>query len=159
MKSSCFPSPIAINNYLFHFVTSINHAVCVPTQSATQQWPMFLLFPSSLVNSFYLFAFMFQSFIKSVGLAPLDAYVEPRISIGNAVADREYSTGHFRIQLDAEKLALFIRNEKGRVIWKCNCMIYIGSLCARNLTRCITFSLAQLAFSIIQCRCRRDCGR
>ncbi|KAI9323143.1 glycosyl hydrolases family 31-domain-containing protein [Dichotomocladium elegans] len=61
---------------------------------------------------------MMQSFIKSVGLAPLDAYVEPRISIGNAVPDREISTGNFSIQVDAEARALIIKNNKGRVIWK-----------------------------------------
>ncbi|KAI9269247.1 glycosyl hydrolases family 31-domain-containing protein [Phascolomyces articulosus] len=61
---------------------------------------------------------MFQSFIKSVGLAPLDSYVEPRLSIGNAVSDREFSTGHFKIQVDEEARAVFIKNNKGRLIWK-----------------------------------------
>lgn len=62
---------------------------------------------------------MLQSFIKSVGLAPLDAYVEPRISIGNAVYDRELSTGNFKVHMDAQARALIIKNSKGRVIWKC----------------------------------------
>ncbi|KAI7883691.1 hypothetical protein K492DRAFT_229502 [Lichtheimia hyalospora FSU 10163] len=61
---------------------------------------------------------MLQSFIKSVGLAPLDAYVEPRISIGNAVYDRELSTGNFTVHMDAQTRALIIKNNKGRVIWK-----------------------------------------
>ncbi|KAI9495853.1 glycosyl hydrolases family 31-domain-containing protein [Zychaea mexicana] len=61
---------------------------------------------------------MFQSFIKSMGLAPLDSYVEPRLSIGNVVLDREISTGHFTVQVDEEARAVFIRNNKGRVIWK-----------------------------------------
>lgn len=62
---------------------------------------------------------MLQSFIKSVGLAPLDAYVEPRISIGNAVYDHELSTGNFTVHMDAQARALIIKNNKGRVIWKC----------------------------------------
>ena len=54
-----------------------------------------------------------------MGLAPLDSYVEPRLSIGSAVSDREFSTAHFKIQVDEEARAVFIKNNKGRVIWKC----------------------------------------
>ncbi|KAI8146758.1 glycosyl hydrolases family 31-domain-containing protein [Fennellomyces sp. T-0311] len=61
---------------------------------------------------------MFQSFIKSVGLAPLDSYVEPRLSIGNAVSDRGFSTGHFTVQVDEEARALIIKNSKGKTLWK-----------------------------------------
>lgn len=96
-----------------------NHAVCFPTSKSPPLWRWSVFFHSFFPSYPCQPSSMFQSFIKSVGLAPLDAYVEPRISIGNAVADREYSTGHFRMHLDAEKLALFIRNGKGRVIWKC----------------------------------------
>lgn len=60
-----------------------------------------------------------DSFLKATGLASYDNYIEPRLSIGNAVPNREFSTGHFKIQVDSEALALVIRNDAGKILWKC----------------------------------------
>jgi hypothetical protein len=62
---------------------------------------------------------MWGSVLKSVGLAPADEYVPPRLVIGNAVIVQELSTGHFKIQVDAQLLSLTVQNEHGRIIWKC----------------------------------------
>ncbi|KAI9473929.1 MAG: glycosyl hydrolases family 31-domain-containing protein [Benjaminiella poitrasii] len=61
---------------------------------------------------------MWQSVLNSVGLGSPEDYVQPRLSIGSAVADQELSTGHFKIQVDAQALALTIKNAHGRIIWK-----------------------------------------
>ncbi|KAI8991603.1 glycosyl hydrolases family 31-domain-containing protein [Mycotypha africana] len=61
---------------------------------------------------------MLQSVLKSIGLAPVGDYIQPRLSIGNAVASNEFSTGHFTIQIDSEKMCLMIKNGHGRIIWK-----------------------------------------
>lgn len=62
---------------------------------------------------------MWQSVMKSVGLLPTPDYIQPRISIGNAVSYQEFSTGHFTIQVDAQALSLTVKNCNGRIIWKC----------------------------------------
>ncbi|KAL9545801.1 hypothetical protein MBANPS3_006978 [Mucor bainieri] len=56
--------------------------------------------------------------MKSVGLLPTEEYIQPRLSIGNAVSDHEFSTGHFKIQVDAQILCLTVKNVHGRIIWK-----------------------------------------
>ena len=71
---------------------------------------------------------MFQSFIKSVGLAPLDAYVEPRLSIGTAVSNRPFSPGHFTVQVDDDARALIIKNDKDKTLWKCKRSLWHCSL-------------------------------
>ncbi|ORZ02729.1 glycosyl hydrolases family 31-domain-containing protein [Syncephalastrum racemosum] len=55
---------------------------------------------------------------QSTGLASYDNYIEPRLSIGDSVPNREFSTGHFKIQVDSEALALVIRNGAGMILWK-----------------------------------------
>lgn len=62
---------------------------------------------------------MWQSVIKNIGLAPTEEYIKPRLSIGNAVSDHEFSTGHFSVQVDAQNLSLVIKNHHKRIIWKC----------------------------------------
>lgn len=62
---------------------------------------------------------MWHSMMKSVGLLPTEEYIQPRLSIGNAVADQEFSTGHFKVQVDAQALALTVKNGHGRTVWKC----------------------------------------
>lgn len=62
---------------------------------------------------------MWQSMMKNVGLLPTEEYIHPRLSIGKAVADQEFCTGHFKIQVDAQALALTVKNPHGRIIWKC----------------------------------------
>ncbi|KAF7722104.1 hypothetical protein EC973_003684 [Apophysomyces ossiformis] len=61
---------------------------------------------------------MWGSVLKTVGLAPAEAYIQPRLSIGHAVPDKPYSLGHFIVQVDAQAQALIIKNKIGRVIWK-----------------------------------------
>lgn len=60
--------------------------------------------------------------MKSVGLLPTEEYIQPRLSIGNAVSDHEFSTGHFKIKVDAQALCLTIKNVHNRIIWKCKCL-------------------------------------
>lgn len=67
---------------------------------------------------------MWQSVMKSVGLSATEEYIQPRISIGNAVANQEFSTGHFKVQVDAQALALTVKNLHGRTIWKCE-FVYV----------------------------------
>lgn len=62
---------------------------------------------------------MWQSMMKSIGLLPTEDYIQPRLSIGNAVSDQEFSTGHFKVQVDAQQLALTVKNVNERTIWKC----------------------------------------
>jgi hypothetical protein len=62
---------------------------------------------------------MWQSVLKSVGLSSPEDYIHPRLSIGPAVAYQEFSVGSFKIQVDAQALALTIKNAHGRIIWKC----------------------------------------
>ncbi|CEP11093.1 hypothetical protein [Parasitella parasitica] len=61
---------------------------------------------------------MWNSVMKNVGLLPTEDYVRPRLSIGNAVSDHEFSTGHFKIQVDAQAICLTVKNMHGRIIWK-----------------------------------------
>lgn len=56
--------------------------------------------------------------MKSVGLSSTEEYIQPRLSIGNAVANQEFSTGNFKVQVDAQALALTVKNGHGRIIWK-----------------------------------------
>jgi hypothetical protein len=63
---------------------------------------------------------MWNSVIKNLGLSSTEEYVKPRLSIGKAVAHQEFSTGHFKIQVDPEALALIVKNGNDRIIWKCN---------------------------------------
>lgn len=71
---------------------------------------------------------MWQSVMKTVGLSSPEEYIQPRLSIGNAVADQEFSTGHFKVQVDAQALALTVKNGHGRTIWKCKFWICLCSL-------------------------------
>ncbi|KAG1306054.1 hypothetical protein G6F64_007889 [Rhizopus arrhizus] len=61
---------------------------------------------------------MWNSVIKNLGLSSTEEYVKPRLSIGKAVAHQEFSTGHFKIQVDPEALALIVKNGNDRIIWK-----------------------------------------
>ena len=62
---------------------------------------------------------MWSSMMKSVGLSPIEDYVEPRLSIGNAVATQEFTIGQFKVQVDAQSMALTIKNRGGKMVWKC----------------------------------------
>lgn len=73
--------------------------------------------------------------MKSVGLLPTEEYIQPRLSIGNAVSDHEFSTGHFKVQVDAQSLCLSVKNVHGRIIWKCK---YLSS----QLLLCSAFCVA-----------------
>lgn len=66
--------------------------------------------------------------MKSVGLSSPEEYIQPRLSIGNAVSDQEFSTGHFKVQVDAQALALTVKNGHGRTVWKCKFL----SLCSQT---------------------------
>ncbi|KAI8641325.1 glycosyl hydrolases family 31-domain-containing protein [Parasitella parasitica] len=61
---------------------------------------------------------MWNSVMKNVGLLPTEDYIQPRLSIGNAVSDHEFSTGYFKIQVDAQAMCLTVKNIHGRIIWK-----------------------------------------
>ncbi|KAI8336256.1 glycosyl hydrolases family 31-domain-containing protein [Chlamydoabsidia padenii] len=61
---------------------------------------------------------MWANALKAVGLAPVEDYIQPRLSIGNRVLDNEFSTGHFKIHVDSQQLMLSIKNSEGRVIWQ-----------------------------------------
>ncbi|KAI9266997.1 glycosyl hydrolases family 31-domain-containing protein [Sporodiniella umbellata] len=61
---------------------------------------------------------MWNSVIKNLGLSSTEEYIKPRLSIGKAVAHQEFSTGHFKIKVDPEALALIVKNGNDRVIWK-----------------------------------------
>lgn len=63
--------------------------------------------------------------MKSVGLSSTEEYIQPRLSIGNAVANQEFSTGNFKVQVDAQALALTVKNGHGRIIWKCEFIILL----------------------------------
>ncbi|RCI02826.1 hypothetical protein CU098_000314, partial [Rhizopus stolonifer] len=62
---------------------------------------------------------MWQSLLKNVGLSSTEDYIQPRLSIGNTVYDRPFSTGHFKIQVDAQALTVSVKNPNGRTIWRC----------------------------------------
>ncbi|KAI8083262.1 glycosyl hydrolases family 31-domain-containing protein [Gilbertella persicaria] len=61
---------------------------------------------------------MWQSLLKNVGLSSTEDYIQPRLSIGNTVYDRPFSTGHFKIQVDAQALTVSVKNPNGRTIWR-----------------------------------------
>lgn len=97
------------------------------------------LYKGKKVLLFFFFAFfnfslhknklkMWQSVKKSVGLSSPEEYVQPRLSIGTAVSDKEFSTGHFKVQVDAQALALTVKNINGRTIWKCK-FFFFDLLC------------------------------
>ncbi|SAM05871.1 hypothetical protein [Absidia glauca] len=61
---------------------------------------------------------MWANALKAVGLAPVEDYIPPRLSIGNRVLSNEFCTGHFKIQVDSERLMVTVKNLKGGVIWQ-----------------------------------------
>ncbi|KAI9015785.1 glycosyl hydrolases family 31-domain-containing protein [Phycomyces nitens] len=60
---------------------------------------------------------MLQSVLNNIGLGTQDL-IQPRLSIGTAVADEAYTIGDFSVHLDAQIEALVIKNSKERIIWK-----------------------------------------
>ncbi|GAA5802552.1 hypothetical protein HPULCUR_008022 [Helicostylum pulchrum] len=80
---------------------------------------------------------MWQSVMKSVGLLPTEDYIQPRISIGNAVSYQEFSTGHFTIQVDAQALSLTVKNTNGRIIWKSLYNLpFLSSTLGQDIIKC-----------------------
>jgi hypothetical protein len=61
---------------------------------------------------------MADSVLKFLGLK-WEETVECRLSVGNAVAEAEYKTGHFSIAIDAQNLMVVVKNSTGRVVWQC----------------------------------------
>ncbi|CAO3582313.1 unnamed protein product [Absidia cylindrospora] len=52
---------------------------------------------------------MWANALKAIGLAPVQDYIQPRLSIGNCVLDSEFSTGHFKVHVDSQALVLTIK--------------------------------------------------
>ncbi|KAI8099350.1 glycosyl hydrolases family 31-domain-containing protein [Halteromyces radiatus] len=61
---------------------------------------------------------MWANALKAVGLAPVEDYIQPRLSIGNRVLDGEFSTGHFKIQVNTQTMLVTVKNLEGRVLWQ-----------------------------------------
>ncbi|CAO3608411.1 unnamed protein product [Cunninghamella echinulata] len=61
---------------------------------------------------------MWSNALKAIGLAPVGDYIHPRISIGKMVLENEFSTGHFKVQVDSQALVLRIKNNEGKIIWQ-----------------------------------------
>ncbi|KAI8065668.1 glycosyl hydrolases family 31-domain-containing protein [Gongronella butleri] len=61
---------------------------------------------------------MWSQALKAFGLAPMDEYIQPRISIGDRVLTNEFSTGNFKIQANQERLSFSVKTLDGRVLWE-----------------------------------------
>ncbi|ORX56331.1 hypothetical protein DM01DRAFT_1334803 [Hesseltinella vesiculosa] len=61
---------------------------------------------------------MWSQALKAFGLAPMEEYIHPRLSVGDRVLTNPFSTGHFKIQMDPEALTLTVTTTDGRVVWQ-----------------------------------------
>ncbi|KAI8993192.1 glycosyl hydrolases family 31-domain-containing protein [Pilobolus umbonatus] len=61
---------------------------------------------------------MWGSLKKASVFSSPEEYVEPRLSIASTVSIQEFSTEHFKIQVDAQHVSLVVKNMTGKIIWK-----------------------------------------